>query len=120
LAIIEDLQMSTVKEKENIIEKLRLMTNAEFVEFFYKLVEVNKNRIGNDISEVYVLSSSGYFDCDEQHTSNFFALPKDGFDSIGYNVSANQFGQCEKCKAKIISFTKHAICPICEEEVECT
>lgn len=122
--------MNSEEQKKIALDYIRGLSEKELVDFFYDSIS-NRNEFkefddGFEIKNLCITQSSfGKFNkkLDEVHYSEFMALPSEETAGVDFIVKAKDIheqGECDKCKAEIISVSKEAICPICGELVECT
>lgn len=109
--------------RTNVIAWLSGMSHKQFAEFFYDAVA---KRITSDFKEEeghFVLADTSQFPCEGRET-DFIALPdtaKYDHDWVWADDSPIcQSGDCLGCGSVVRSIAKHAICPLCYEEVYCT
>ncbi len=110
--------------KKDVIDFIKSLGEAEAAElcleaFKHKRIESHYENGDFQIDDAYSLaictfgSNSGEVDEEAiiqlyaQSYDNTSPLPEDGFD---------QMGECEFCKAELISYDKWVVCPICKKQ----
>jgi hypothetical protein len=106
--------------REEVEKYLINLCETELVDLFYKAVSSKKQINGKDIDNAYCITNSGYYPHDGVHETEFLALPK-GWTGFHENTSKEALfsGKCSQCKAVVACVEVEAICPICNNSVNC-
>lgn len=106
------------RDRKNAVSFVRSLSEKEFVEFFY---DATAERSFGDVAEYQnhlIIADSESIDGEAWET-DFLALPEE---RAHWSADAPicQSGKCGKCTARVRSWAKNALCPICGKAVYCT
>ena len=108
-------------DRGHVIAWLSSLTDQQFAEVFYEAASerATSNSYGECCHFLLAHSSSSPR---EQRDIVFVALPDPEQYSRNWSDDCPicQTGECAECGARVRSIAKRAICPICEEKVDCT
>ena len=119
-----------MNKKDESINYIKTLSEKELVDFFYEATQ--NRRVHNEYEDGFeietlciVQSAFGKYsnEIDTESYHEFMALPTDELKDLEWvkkEQNITEQGKCSKCKVLILCVTKEAICPICNNIVECT